>query len=361
MVNMGDNFLSYIAQLKTKYKETKFNPMFFNGILHDIKEDVSNTINLFASMPKNPSQHFIKALTLNLDNPNIESILIFINCHQNMPVTHAKLKYVKCSREYGLKLNDITCYFKENQLNVFMYDMLVFDFNTTTYLRYLSNTQLAILSAKTFEEDIPDDHNMLNNASVHKNINTDFNAIAVVGKIDEYDLFLDMYGSINMLISYIYFSYEIVNVSKIILSYIFEKRTFDSTYISDTFPIIHVTAQLYFMEDLSVVIPSDNVLEEFGNELADCIILENVEYTQDVLPLEDQLVITNVKNKLLSETLLNCKAEFEKQLKTVSLECDNLFTIKKNEHARDLDKQKKKKQVKLSLFFRKKKENIRKS
>lgn len=352
---MGDNFLSYIAQLKNKHKETKFNPMFFNGILHDIKEDVSNTINLFVSMPKNPSQQFIKALTLNLNNPNIESILVFINCHQNMPVTHAKLKYVKCSKEYGLKIIDITCYFKENQLNIFMYDMIVLDYKTTTYLRYLTNTQLAVLSAKIFEETIPDDPNTPDNASVHKNITTEFNAIAVLGKIDEYDLFLDMYGSINMLISYIYFSYEIVNVSKIILSYMFEKSSCDNTYISETFPIIHVTAQLYFMEDLTVVIPSETILEEFGNEIADCIVLENIEYTQDVLPLEDQLVITDIKNKLRSEILLNCKVEFEKQIKTITLECDNLSTLKRNEIAREYDKQKKEKQAELAFFFQEEK------
>ena len=90
MIKMQDNFSSHIAQLKTKHKDTTFTPLFFNGSLSDSGELSLKPIRLFLLMT--PTEQFIKALNLNLKNPNIDSITLFSNFNDDEPVSHTKLK-----------------------------------------------------------------------------------------------------------------------------------------------------------------------------------------------------------------------------------------------------------------------------
>lgn len=346
---MQDNFSSYIAQLKTKHKDTIFNPLFFNGCLSDTGELIINPTNLFLLMT--PTEQFVKALKLNLTNPNIDSITVFSNFNDDEPVTHDKLKYIKCSKYYGLQLSDVTCYFKDNEINIFAYNTVVLDFNSIIYSHYLTKTQFGILSTKQFDGDIPDDPRLLKNASSYNNVNTDFNGFVVLGKLQDCDLFLDMYGSINLLISYLS-DYDVINLSKILLSYLFEKRVYEDTYISDKFPVIYAPVQLYFMEDLNVVIPQEDVLEIFSKEIVDCVTIEQP-VTPELLPIEDQELITNIKNKILSEMLLSYKVKYEKQAETVKLQCTELYNSTNKKNTRELSEKRKKKLLELELFFEK--------
>lgn len=350
MVNMQDNFSSYIAQLKSKHKDTVFNPLFFNGSLQDTDEPDAKPIHLFVIMA-DPSEIFIKAVTLNLQNPKIETITLFTNFDESEPLSHEKLKYVKYSKHFGLQLSDITCHFKENEINVFMYDIILLDLDSTLYLHYLTNTQLGLLSAKTFNKEIPDAVYKFKNASVYNNSNTEFNALVVLGKLQDYDLYLDMYGSLNLLISYICSKYEIINLSKIIVSYLFEKQRYEDTYISDKFPVVYAPVQLYFMEDLNVTVPQENVLETFSQEIKDCVVLDELKYTQEVLPLDDQVLITNIKNKLLSEMLLNYKSEYVKKMENISINCNDIFLKNKLKLVKQFEEEKKNKLSELDSFF----------
>lgn len=344
---MQDNFSSYIAQLKIKHKGTIFNPLFFNGCLSDNGEVFTSSIHLFLLIQ--PTETFVKALNLNLKNPMIDSITLFANFVDDEPVTHNKLKYIKYSRYYGLQLSDITRHFKDNAINIFLYDTLVLDFNSIVYLRCLKNTQIGILSAKQFGDDIPDDSCLFKNVSSYNNVNTDFNGFAVLGKLQDYDLFLDMYGSINMLVSYLD-KYEVVNLSKIVISYLFEKKDYEDTYISDKFPVIYAPVQLYFMEDLNVVVPQEDILETFSKQLVDRVTIEHP-VTPELLPLEDQEAIVNIKNKILSEMLVNYRAEREKQVEKIRLQCTEIYNSTNEKNTKGLAELKKQKLEELDVFF----------
>jgi len=353
MINMQDNFSSYIAQLKTKYKDTTFNPLFFNGCLIDTGESQVKRIHLFLLMQ--PNEHFNKALNLNLKNPNIDSITVFSNFNDGDPISHNKLKYIMYSKYFGLQISDITRLFKENEINIFVYDTVVFDFDSILYSRHLTNTQFGIFSAKQFDDNIPDNLSMFKNVSSYKNVNTDFNGFVVLGKLQNYDLFLEMCGSINMLISYLE-NHEVINLSNIMVSYLFEKRVYEDTYISDNFPVIYAPFQLYFTEELRVVLPREDVLEIFSREIVDCVTIEH-DYTQDALPLEDRELITNIKNKILSEMLLNYKAECEKQIQTIKLQCTELYNSTNEKNMKELDQIKQQKVAELDVFFEEKSEH----
>jgi len=347
MIKMQDNFSSYIAQLKTKHKDTIFNPLFFNGCLSDSGEVLVKRTNIFLLMSS--TQQFVKALNLNLKNPGVDSITVFSNFNDDEPVIHDKLKYVKCSKYYGLQLSDVTRYFKDNEINIFIYDILVFDFDSIVYSHYLTKTQIGILSAKQFDDDIPDDPRLLKNASSYKNVNTDFNGLVVLGKLQDYDLFLHMYGSIKLLISYLS-KYEVINLSKIIVSYLFEETVYVDTYISDKFPVIYAPFQLYFMEDLNVVVPQEDILERFSREIVDCVVIDQ-EYKEDILPLEDRELITNIKNKLLSEVLLTCKVKYEKQIENINVQCTEVYRTANEKNTKELEQQKRKKLEELDVFL----------
>lgn len=352
---MQDNFSSHIAQLKTKHKDTTFTPLFFNGSLSDSGELSLKPIRLFLLMT--PTEQFIKALNLNLKNPNIDSITLFSNFNDDEPVSHTKLKYIKTSKYYGLQLSDVTSYFKDDEINIFMYDTLVLDFNSIIYSHYLTKTQFGILSSKHFDGAIPDDSCVLKTVSSYNNVNTDFNGFVILGKIQDYDLFLDMYGSINMLVSYLD-NHEVINLSKIIISYLFEKKVHEDTYISDKFPVIYAPFQLYFMEDLNVMLPREDVLELFSREIVECVTLDH-EYREDHLPLEDREIITNIKNKILSEMLLNYNIERKKQIEDTKRQCKELYDISNEQNVKELDEKKQKKCEELDVFFEQEKKHRR--
>lgn len=347
---MADNFSAYSAHLKHKYKDTKFIPVFFNGNLQDTEQANIIPVHLFCSI-QDISEQGIHALTLNISNPKIESITIFTNGNHSQPISDDKVTYVKCSKHFGLQISDVTSHFKENVLNVFMYDIIVLDYDSTVYLHYLTNKQIGIFSAKVFDEDIPNDPHMFKNMTNYVNINTDFNAIVVLGKLNAYDFYLDMYGSINLLLTTLSSTYEIVNLSKIVISYLFEEKMYADTYISDKFPLIYAPVQLYFMEDLNVTIPEENVLELFGQEITECVILEDLDYTQDDLPLDDQVLLADLRNKLRSEIVLSYKVEYEKQMKSISAGCNEFFLNKKRKIVNDLEFFKKEQHDEFDVFM----------
>jgi hypothetical protein len=347
---MADNFSAYSAHLKHKYKDIKFKPIFFNGNLQDSEQANIVPIHLFCSI-QDITEQGIRALTLNISNPKIESVTIFTNDNHSQPISDDKVSYVKCSKHFGLQLSDVTSYFKENVLNVFMYDIIVLDFDSSVYLHYLTNKQIGIFSAKVFDEDIPTDPHMFKNITNYHNINSEFNAIVVLGKLNAYDFYLDMYGSINLLIAALGSTYEIVNLSKIVIAYLFEEKMYTDTYISHNFPLIYAPVQLYFMEDLNVTIPEENVLESFSQEIRECVILEDLKYTQDNLPLDDQVLLADLRNKLRSEIVLSYKVEHEKQMKLISADSNEFYLNKKHEIVNNLEVFKKEQLEELDVFM----------
>jgi hypothetical protein len=358
---MEDNFSGYIAQLKTQYKDTKFKTLFFNG---NLIEDVGNSkklINLYLELPKNPSENFMKALEINLNNPFITTIYLFTNFNNNRIINHKKIIYVDYSKHFGLQMADITSYFKQNEINIFMYYIFILDVDSLTYVDFLKQKQFGVLSSKIFEDNvIPDDVNIFKNLSFYNNINSEFNGFVILGKLKDYDLFLNMYGSINLLLSFLTLEYEIINLSKICISFSVDIKEYSDTYICDDFPLIYAPVQLYFMEDLNISIPPEDEFELFSKEITVCITPEEISTKEDILPISDQYEITEIKNKILSQFIKKYRVEYSKKLENFEENCKTKFNLKEQEINLLLQQYKSDKLTELNLYSESEKTKLQK-
>jgi len=323
---MQDRFLTYVTHLKKNYPETKFKTLYFNGAIAELtKEDTAQNIHLYAVIPavNDLFPRFEQVIKFHTENTHITAITLFKTCIEDtFDFIHHKVNIVETSNFYGLTYDDIFQHFEESSINIFVQDIIAFD-TTLTYINALTKQQVGLLSSRTFNtsDDIPNEVEKLKNFTTDSSsLNFKFNGIIFRGKPKVLcDLFLDIYGSLNLLITIMSEKYDIVNISKIVLSYLFAHNpdiTEDETYMSDEFPVIHSSPQLYYFEDLNVNLPDT---EEFVKLIAadptQLVTLDPVKETLDILPLTDQLEITELKNKILSSFFIKYREEHNVKLK----------------------------------------------
>jgi hypothetical protein len=299
--------------------------MYFNGAIAELsKTDIAQNINLYVVIPSVNDQfpYFEQVLSHHIENPHITSITLFKNCKEDeADFIHDKIKIIESSNVYGLKYDDIFQHFEESAINIFVQDIVAFD-TSLTYIHALTKKQIGLISSRTFDKfhDIPNEVDQLKNFSTESpSLNFKFNGIIVRGKPNILcDFILDIYGSLNLLILSMCEKYEVVNVSKIVLSYLLAENpdiTENETYMADEFPVIHSSPQLYYFEDLNVTIPDTKDFLQYNTQPADLVTLDPVKESLEVLPLSDQLHITEVKNKILSTFFIEYREEHNTKMK----------------------------------------------
>ena len=255
------------------------------------------------------------------------------NCLDDTPpFSHEKLKMIELSHFYGLTYENVFCHFDKTSINIFVQDIITFD-STLTYTNSLAKNQIGLLASRTFESTIPQEMDQFKNFSTESTLlNSVFNGFVIRGIPNApCNFFAHMTGSLNMLIMELSEKYQIVNLSKIVLSYLVECHpdiTEEDTYMTDEFPIVHSSPQLYFFEDLILTVPDVDEFLKINETLAKRVSPEPVTETEDILPLTDQLLISELKDKIVSSFYVKQKTEYESKQKKLDenykSECLNL-------------------------------------
>jgi len=300
----NDLFLNYITQFKKNYN-VRARPLFLNGVLEETGKTAANII-LFQMLPEVVTANDTRALALNAENREVLKIFVISNTKDIY--VNDKVSYVRTDKPFGIQFADIFAYFHENTINIVLFDSIVFDSTTLSYIKNLSTKQVGLICPRYFAE-IPDEvdkYNLSSNKNPHNCF--EFTGLAIHGKINiGGDLYVNMVGCINILISIATSKFNVVNLSEIVISYLLEShQPNQDTYITDNFPVLYSLPQLYFNESLDVALPDVTDFESFINEEVDCVY-----YTAPPLPIEEEIDICNVKNKILQVAYREYKKEYE--------------------------------------------------
>jgi hypothetical protein len=316
---MEDKFSQHITQLKNRYKCTKFKPIFLNGCLEESNTNNIFEINVFHLLPDTMTPNFKKAILKNLENDKITEIYLITNNidSQQERINHDKVKYLNFSKFYGIQFYDIFQYFKNDAINIFLYDSVVLDNLSIIFLNNLQEKQIGLISSRKFLNELNNDRECcLSITKQNESHNFEFNGFIVNGKINElYDIYVNIYGSLNLLIQQMIIkNYSFINLSNIFKSYIFEYSPYNvlnkNNYFMNSFPIIYVTQQLYFHDYLDVTLPDIESFEKYNEQALECIDYEILNKPLDFLSVEDQVIINETKNKIFSNFYLEYKNHF---------------------------------------------------
>jgi len=305
-----DLFLNYITQVRSKYK-VRARPLFLNGIIEDNARE-ENSIVIFQLLPDVIGEKAVKALSINSLNPAVSKIYAITN--ETDVYENGKIFYIKKNKFFGLQFGDIFPYFHTYAVNVLLFDSVVIDFNATRYLKNLSNKQVGLLSSKLFYR-IPDDIEKYNTFSeINEKKTFEFNGIAFTEVPDVgTDLYVNMFGSINILLSLLALKSSIVNLSDIVISYLFETHPFSQdNYVTNNFPVVCSFPQVYFGESSVVSIPEIDELESFICQTPECL-----SYSPPQLRPEDEYEINTVKNKMLQQAYYQYKLDYDSKTKLI--------------------------------------------
>jgi hypothetical protein len=311
-----DTFRHFITQISNKFN-VRTTPLFLNGLLEDTQVITSN-ICLYQVMPSNPTAKDINSLEMNASIPSIHKIVAISNSPIIEKATHPKIQYVETNKFYGLQFSDITNLFQPESINIFLYDSAVIDINAITYLKYLTVGNIGLLSSKIIK-NIPDSIYKYNVYSEqNKNSSFEFNGFVINGKL-EYgnDLYVSMYGSLNILVRLLVNAgLSVVNISNIVSSYLFEKNpdiTILNNYIIDNFPIIYALPQLYFNDNVFIVVPEIEEIQTFIRDYNECVDYERPKN----IPIETELILLEDKNKIVSKFYYEYKQHYKSKIDSV--------------------------------------------
>jgi len=158
----------------------------------------------------------------------------------------------------------------------------------------------------------------------------EFNGIVFNGTSDiGTDLYIKMFGWVNVLLSLLTSKHIIVNLSGIVISYLFDKYLFsEDNYVTNGFPVICSFPQLYFDEALDVTLPEVDSLELYIDETLDCL-----DYTPPALLPEEEYEISEVKNKMIQKAYNQYKTVYHEKLRSV----DEKLNEYKRQHELGID------------------------
>lgn len=275
----------------------------------------------------------IRSIQLNAENSHIHHVYVVTN---NLDVkshfNNKKILFLEFNKFYGITVNDIIKNFKDNAVNILLYDNVVIEYSNITNARLITNDTVGLISSRVFEKGIPD---VFEKYSVYSKLPDtsilEFNGTVILGKpTGSYDYYTHIHGYKNLTIKNLSDHYELINLTKIITSYLLSENVAFSdhnTYISKIFNIQYPIV-IAISEDFKVI-SEDNlkiVYDDIFNELylspSELTTYEKSDMKQ--LPITNQIELYKISMFLKNKFYTDYKTKYETILKNNTILLENL-------------------------------------
>jgi len=301
-----------------------------------------------------------KSIIINANNPFFESVVVITNNSPNFKCDHDKVTHVNFRCVYGIQTNDIFNLFKDDCINVFIYNDIVIDYIQSEYILKMHNKDVGLLSTLMFNKDIPDKIELYNESSFTDNdsIISSFSGLIINGKIElDTNYYVSIHGFQNFIIQDLSKNYDPINVSNTVNSYLFRYREIDmsNTYFTNIFnincPFIisvlknykdYINFDLKKIYDLTDEAPNENEIDLCNS------------YNISKIKIEDRVDIELTKSQIKYKFYNKYKEEYDSLLEKQSKKIEELTAINEN----NLYKLNELKKSELEEFFKKEKDRF---
>jgi hypothetical protein len=296
------NCLDYYTQFVNTWEEfRKPSTLVTKGFLDtDDIQDIKCVI--YQLLPSQITDEFIKALTQNLENPEISRICLFTSIGNNLSdmIESDKLSIINLSSVNEIQYSHVFKYMESNQINIFLNDYIVIEPNK---LKSLKVNQFGLLSAST-------------------NITCEFNGFVINSTpLFKANYYINMYGSINLVIRKFYMnSYKIVNLSTIIPLTLLDHNidcTTTNHYVN--LPIFFVVFSIPQDKVIEIDVDTEKLLDNLTSDTTYLkhsidheIMYKNI---NDYIPILNQLELAEIENRIKSSIYFKCKHDLNNNKK----------------------------------------------
>ena len=297
-----------------------------SGHLDLNKPNKSKKIVLYQVIPKIINTLFYSSLTTNLYNSSIDEIkLIFPRNRPTDVIPNTqKLSYIEIQKEGNILYNDIVKILDPESINIIIYDNIIFDYQTTQFLKCLDKKQVGLLSSKHFIDNSDRD---FSKTFFDKNTCCEFNGFVLNGNPDIItDFYIDMYGSKNLFIQKLFkYSFELVNLSKITNTFLVESNpdySLTENYVNTpNFPIIFCIDQYNIFLNEKVVLNEnliiDNLSQEKLSESKNIIFSAVQKNIQDFIPVLTYLDLIDLERIFKYNIINECQDKLQVKLQSI--------------------------------------------